>query len=210
MLTRNVPLISRSFGAMSRRHFAAASASNGAKRVEVNGHGHDAQQSGQLSYIPEGSDGRFYIEQLNEQWRSAVAGQKFKKDDVIGSAPGTIYSKPTRFTVQITPDKHMDFTGGLEFVNHSCNPNTRIDMVENEAKVSFIAIKSIKEGEHLSFDYATSEWDMDEKFDCRCGAPNCHGHIGGAKFLNDKEVDARLPYFTSSVLRQLLNRKLTN
>ncbi|KAG3153277.1 hypothetical protein PI124_g143 [Phytophthora idaei] len=209
MLTRNIPLVSRSLGTISRRHFAST-ASTRAKRVKINGHGHEAHQSGKLSYVPEGSDGRFFIEQLNEHWRSAVAGQSFKKDDVIGSAPGTIYPKPTRFTVQITPDKHMDFTGGLEFVNHSCNPNTRIDMVENEAKVSFIAIKPIKEGEHLTFDYSTSEWDMDEKFDCRCGASNCSGHIGGAKHLNDDEVNARLPYFTSSVLRQLLNRKLTN
>ncbi|ETI52675.1 Histone-lysine N-methyltransferase ASHH3 [Phytophthora nicotianae] len=210
MLTRNIPLVSRSVGTVARRHFAAATASTSVKRVKINGHGHEAQQSGKLSYVPDGSDGRFYIEQLNEHWRSAVAGQNFKKDDVIGSAPGTTYPKPTRFTVQITPDKHMDFTGGLEFVNHSCSPNTRIDMAENEAKVSFIAIKPIKEGEHLTFDYSTSEWDMDEKFDCRCGAPNCRGHIGGAKYLNDDEVDARLPYFTSSVLRQLLNRKLTN
>lgn len=120
------------------------------------------------------------------------------------------YPKPTRFTVQITPDKHMDFAGGLEFVNHSCNPNTRIDMAENEAKVSFVAIKPITEGEHLTFDYSTSEWDMDEKFDCRCGAPKCRGHVGGAKYLSDDEVNARLPYFTPSVLRQLLDRKLTN
>jgi hypothetical protein len=83
-------------------------------------------------------------------------------------------------------------------------------MAENEAKVSFIAIKPISEGEHLTFDYSTSEWDMDEKFDCRCGAPNCQGHIGGAKYLPDEEVNARLPFFTPSVLRQLLNRKLTN
>ncbi|KAG6597741.1 Zinc-binding region-containing protein [Phytophthora cinnamomi] len=210
MLTRNIPLASRSVTCISRRHFAAATASTSAKRSKVNGHGHEAQQSGQLSYVPSGSDGRFYIEQLNEHWRSAVAGQNFKKDDVIGSAPGNLYSKPTRFTVQITPEKHMDFTGGLEFVNHSCNPNTRIDMAENEAKVSFVAIKPISKGEHLTFDYSTSEWDMDEKFDCRCGAPNCRGHIGGAKYLNDEEVNARLPYFTPSVLRQLLDRRLSN
>jgi len=120
------------------------------------------------------------------------------------------YTKPTRFTVQITPDKHMDFTGGLEFVNHSCSPNTRIDMAENEAKVSFIAIKPISEGEHLTFDYSTSEWDMDEKFDCLCGAPSCRGHIGGAKYLSDDEVEARIGMFTPSVLRQLLEKKVTN
>lgn len=64
MLTRNIPLASRSAARISRRHFAAASPSASAKRVKVNGHGHEAQQSGQLSYVPSGSDGRFYIEQL--------------------------------------------------------------------------------------------------------------------------------------------------
>ncbi|KAL4144666.1 hypothetical protein PRNP1_013792 [Phytophthora ramorum] len=209
MLTRNISVASLSLASISRRHFAATAASTTAKRVN-GAQGHEAKQQGQLTYVPLGSDGRFYIEQLNEHWRSAVAGQNFKGDDVIGSAPGNLYTKATRFTVQITPHKHMDFTGGLEFVNHSCNPNTRIDMAENEAKVSFVAIKPISKGEHLTFDYSTSEWDMDEKFDCRCGAPNCRGHIGGAKYLNDDEVNARLPYFTSSVLRQLLDRKLSN
>lgn len=120
------------------------------------------------------------------------------------------YSKPTRFTVQITPEKHIDFAGGLEFVNHSCDPNTRIDVVESEANVSFVAIKPIEEGEHLTFDYSTSEWDMDEKFDCRCGSPKCSGYVGGAKYLSNEEVNKRLPYFTPSVLRQLLEHKLTN
>ena len=104
----------------------------------------------------------------------------------------------------------MDFTGGLEFVNHGCDPNTRIHVVEGEAKVSFVAIKPIREGEHLTFDYSTSEWDMDEKFDCHCGSPTCSGYIRGAKYLSDEEVNERLPYFTPSVLRQLLGRRLTN
>lgn len=103
----------------------------------------------------------------------------------------------------------MSFTGGLEFVNHSCDPNTRIDVDANDATVSFIAIKSINEDDHLTFDYSTSEWDMDEKFICTCGAPTCRGDIHGAKYLNDAEIKTRLPYFTPSVLRQLLNRKLT-
>ncbi|RLN54960.1 hypothetical protein BBJ29_008341 [Phytophthora kernoviae] len=205
MLTRNVQVTSRFLNSAGRRHFAAATASNSARL-----NGHAAEKTGAGRYVPSGSDGRFFIEQLNEHWRSAVAAQNFKKDDVIGTAPGTLYKKPTRFTIQITPDKHMDFTGGLEFVNHSCNPNTRLVMAENEAAVSFVATKPIATNEHLTFDYTTSEWDMDEKFDCRCGASNCRGHIDGAKYLSNEEVAERLPYFTPSVLRQLLDRKLTN
>ncbi|KAI9914459.1 hypothetical protein PsorP6_008118 [Peronosclerospora sorghi] len=204
-------------GLLGSRRFAAATTFTNVKRVN------ESRRENALCYVPSGSDGSFYIEQLkgfylflelatgiNEHWRSVVAGQKFEKTDLIASVFGTLYSKPTRFTVQISPDKHMAFTGGLEFLNHSCNPNTRIDVSEHEAKVSFVAIKSIQHGEPLSFDYSTSEWDMDEKFECHCGAPTCQGHVGGAKYLSEDEVLARLPYFTPSILRQLLARKLTN
>ncbi|RLN20207.1 hypothetical protein BBJ28_00002556 [Nothophytophthora sp. Chile5] len=209
MLSRNVQVTSRFLASASRRHFAAATTSSNTARLN-SAHGHDAATRGALRYVPSGSDGRFVIEQLNEHWRSAVAAQDFKKGDVIGSAPGTLYAEPTRFTIQITPEKHLDFCGGLEFVNHSCEPNTFLTMSENAPEVTFVATRTIAEGEHLTFDYATSEWDMDEKFDCRCGAPSCRGHIGGAKYLSDDEVTKRLPLFTSSVLRQLLDRKLTN
>ncbi|CEG38302.1 zinc-binding region-containing partial [Plasmopara halstedii] len=203
MIFRKVALVSRSVNTIARCHFTIAT------NAKINGNNRDKPPNDTLSYVPENSDGRFYIEQLNEQWRSTIAGQKFHPNDIIGSALGSVYSEPTRFTVQVTPDKHMYFTGGLEFVNHSCDPNTRIDISESEAKVSFIAIKPINQGEPLTFDYSTSEWDMDEKFKCSCGSFSCRGDIKGAKYLTDDEVTARLPYFTPSVLRQLLNRKLT-
>jgi hypothetical protein len=72
MLTRNIALASRSAARITRRHFAAAAASTSAKRLNLNGHGHEAKHSGALSYVPEGSDGRFYIEQLCVELSSAV------------------------------------------------------------------------------------------------------------------------------------------
>lgn len=120
------------------------------------------------------------------------------------------FDKPTRFTIQVSSDQHLEFHGGLEFVNHSCAPNTKLVMAEGRPEVSFVALRDIHEGEHLSFDYTTSEWDMDEKFDCLCGAPSCRGHIGGAKYLSDAEVEARIGMFTPSVLRQLLENKVAN
>ncbi|CAI5719154.1 unnamed protein product [Peronospora destructor] len=207
MLRLKVSLISCSVASMSRRHFAISA---NVQKHRNGAQSHEAQEKGERSYVPSDSDGRFYIQQLNEHWRSVVAGQSFQKDDVIGTVSEILYPMPTRFTVQITPNKHMHFTGGLEFMNHSCNPNTRIKVVDTETKILFVAMKPIKEGEHLTFDYSTSEWDMDEKFDCRCGALKCRGHIEGAKYLSDDEVKMRLPYFTPSVLQQLLDRKLTN
>lgn len=110
--------------------------------------------------------------------------------------------------MQVDTTKHLEFAGGLEYVNHSCAPNARLVVSENTPEVAFVATRDIREGEHLSFDYSTSEWDMDEKFDCRCGSPQCRGHIGGAKYLVDADVATSLPLFTPPILRLLLDRKL--
>jgi hypothetical protein len=88
----------------------------------------------------------------------------------------------------------VEFYGGLEYVNHSCSPNTRIVLSESTTEVAFIALKSIRANEYLTFDYTSSEWDMDEKFECNCGSPNCRGFIGGAKYLSDKEIKTNCIY----------------
>lgn len=159
-------------------------------------------------YMPPTAQGRYIIEQLNEHWRSCIAAVDFAPGDVIGTAPGIFHSRPTRFTIQADTGKHLEFAGGLEFVNHSCDPNARLVVSENTPEVAFVATKEIKEGEYVTFDYATSEWDMEEKFDCRCGTPKCRGHIGGAKYLQEEQVKESMPLFTPSVLRLLLDAKL--
>lgn len=70
------------------------------------------------------------------------------------------------------------------YINHSCDPNCKIN---DEDEV--VAIKPIKAGEEISFDYASvskEEWDRDPgaffwddrwSFDCQCGSTNCHGRI---------------------------------
>jgi hypothetical protein len=65
-------------------------------------------------------------------------------------------------------------------MNHSCDPNCEID-VHN---LQVLAKRNIKPGEELTFNYNTTEADMDDEgigFDCLCGAENCLHHIGGYK-----------------------------
>jgi D-alanine-D-alanine ligase-like ATP-grasp enzyme len=58
--------------------------------------------------------------------------------------------------------------------NHSCNPNTAYDGLNVKA------LRDIKKGEELTLDYTSFLDDNIEPFECRCGAPNCHGLITGA------------------------------
>ena len=61
-------------------------------------------------------------------------------------------------------------------INHSCNPNCEVE--GKGLKLWIRAIKDIKKGEELSYDYgfSYSKEDLDN-FICKCGSENCCGYI---------------------------------
>ncbi len=66
------------------------------------------------------------------------------------------------------------------FINHSCDPNCEAVIVNG--RIFIEAIRDIRAGEELSYDYAyeraadTAE-DEEALYVCRCGARNCRGTI---------------------------------
>jgi len=71
-------------------------------------------------------------------------------------------------------------TGGNEarFINHGCDPNCE-SVIENR-RVYIEALRTIRPGEELKYDYAIARdrddpQDIDEVFACRCGADSCRG-----------------------------------
>ncbi|HEX2716688.1 MAG TPA: SET domain-containing protein-lysine N-methyltransferase [Gemmatimonadaceae bacterium] len=72
--------------------------------------------------------------------------------------------------------------GGNEarFINHSCDPN--LEAVVEGKRIFIYALRTIRPGEELAYDYQYERFDdhtaEDEKFyACRCGAANCRGTI---------------------------------
>lgn len=61
-----------------------------------------------------------------------------------------------------------------KYINHSCSPNCETEIING--KIWIIAIKDIKKGEELSYDYCYG-LDNYEEHPCRCGCPNCIGYI---------------------------------
>ncbi|MCB9771914.1 MAG: SET domain-containing protein-lysine N-methyltransferase [Candidatus Omnitrophica bacterium] len=60
-------------------------------------------------------------------------------------------------------------------INHSCDPNAETDVIRG--KIWIIAIKDIKAGEEITYNYG---YDFDENYKdhpCRCGAANCMSFI---------------------------------
>ncbi len=78
--------------------------------------------------------------------------------------------------------------GGNEaqFINHSCDPNC--EAVTDKRRVFIEALRDIKPGEELLYDYNLTRHDSDapdleERYACHCGAGNCRGTM-----LTPKEV----------------------
>jgi len=66
-----------------------------------------------------------------------------------------------------------------KYINHSCNPNCETDIIKNH--IWIIAIKNIKKGKELTYDYG---YDIDdfEKHPCKCKSKNCVGFILDKKY----------------------------
>jgi len=67
----------------------------------------------------------------------------------------------------------IDGHGMAAFINHSCDPNCETDEVDG--KLWIIALRDIKAGEELSYDYCLWDGEEDDPAPCYCGATNCRG-----------------------------------
>jgi len=105
--------------------------------------------------------------------------------------------------LQISARKYLDWRGLYIRFNHSCSPNTGITSYPN---LRYIAIKPIRTGEELRFDYSTTmDRDTECEFHCHCGGHPCRKTIAGFKTLNKR---LREKYTKLGVVQQfLLNEK---
>ena len=77
-------------------------------------------------------------------------------------------------------NKKYDLDGDFKYntarlINHSCNPNCEV--FGTGLRVWVYAIRDIKKGEELTYDYGFG-FDEDYKdFPCRCRSKNCAGYI---------------------------------
>jgi len=137
-------------------------------------------------YIPK----RLKLVKLKDKGKALLANKDFKKDEVIMKLEGEIKTydempfEGSEYALQIDDDIFLDSEHWMmgDFINHGCNPNIKIDF-EN---MNFAALKDIKKGEEITFNYLTTEYDMIRDkldFDCKCNSRNCLKRIKGFKFL---------------------------
>ena len=87
--------------------------------------------------------------------------ESFNSGDIVLSLTGQTLSEPTRTSIKVGESQHVDDTIG-NFINHNCNPTCKI---ENKR---VIAIKNIKDGDEITFDYSENEDKLASPFICSC------------------------------------------
>ena len=80
------------------------------------------------------------------------------------------------------------------FINHSCNPNCET-VIEN-SRVFIDAIRNIKPGEELGYDYQLTWESTDDPaelalYACRCGAKQCRGTMLDKEPTDQREADKK-------------------
>jgi SET domain-containing protein len=86
-----------------------------------------------------------------------------------------------------TVTDEFDIDGAVEwnparFINHSCAPNCEAQ--EEDEHIWIIAVRDIKAGEELSFNYGYDIQDYEEHA-CRCGAASCLGYMVAEEHFED-------------------------
>ncbi|EIM86877.1 uncharacterized protein STEHIDRAFT_131417 [Stereum hirsutum FP-91666 SS1] len=125
---------------------------------------------------------------------SLVARKDFAEGERIARLEGLTKGPKAYSSVQCGPnvDDHIELNSDLLYVNHSCEPNVAFDLSALNYKEWHVrALRDIHKGDTLTFFYPSTEWNMEQPFDCLCGSSTCLRTIKGAAYLTSEQLLAR-------------------
>ncbi|GAI75942.1 unnamed protein product, partial [marine sediment metagenome] len=100
---------------------------------------------------------------------------------------------------QVEKEKYIDLKEPGKYVNHSCNPNVGI---KKDKKL--VAIKNIKKGEEIFWDYSTSMDEDNWTMKCKCGNKDCRKIIKDFKYLPERTKNK---YLKMGIVQKFIAKK---
>lgn len=82
--------------------------------------------------------------------------------------------------------------------NHSCDPNLGFT-----GQIGLVAIRDIQTGEELTFDYAMSDGESYDEFECYCNSANCRKKVTGNDWKLPELWQRYEGYFSSYLARRI-------
>ncbi len=140
----------------------------------------------------------FYVCASKIEGLGINAGEHIEKGAIITKFKGPLKFKINKNKrdalshpdwVGVKKDYWMDPEKPQKFFNHSCEPNASI-----HKKIEIVALRNIKEGEEITFDYSIIEGDPRWEMACNCGQKNCRKIIRSVHFIPKNQFEKYLPY----------------
>lgn len=105
-----------------------------------------------------------------------------------------------RLVLQVDDDAFLLSTaeGPADWINHSCDPNAGL-----RGQISLVAMRDIRRGEEVCFDYAMSDGSDYDEFDCSCGSPLCRGRVTGDDWQHGDLIVRYAGYFSPYIERRI-------
>ncbi|XP_055616914.1 nuclear receptor binding SET domain protein isoform X2 [Toxorhynchites rutilus septentrionalis] len=118
--------------------------------------------------------GQFVIEYVGEVINNAELARRLQQKQDQKDENYYFLTVDSELTIDAGPKGNL-----ARFINHSCEPNceTMLWRVGGAQAVGLFAIKDVKAGEELTFNY-NFESKGNKKKICHCGATKCSGFIG--------------------------------
>jgi hypothetical protein len=141
--------------------------------------------------------------------KGLFATQDYKKDDLLIVFGGRAVTRETLNAISGELGHHAlqigknifllqhAFEDG-EYVNHSCDPNMGV-----EGQVTLVAMRDIRSGEEVTFDYAMVDMSDADEFECHCGSGLCRHRVTGEDWRRTDLQDRYRGYFGSHVQRAI-------
>ena len=133
---------------------------------------------------------------------SLWGGRIVRKDELDPSMP-----RFTQRVLQVDEDLYLLTAEEKEpndCFNHSCDPNLGFF-----GQIGLVALREIKAGEELMFDYAMTDGGPYDEFECYCGSSNCRKKITGADWKLPELWEKYNGHFSPYLARRITTLRAT-
>lgn len=165
----------------------------------------------------------FVIKKSRIKGKGVFTNKDIKKGEKIFNFSLNIlrkYSSEEIKRIKKINKEHLDYVGNGKYVvdystasymNHSCNPNCYVKIVNNYERYVY-ALRNIAKGEELAHDYTATSIDQFGgkgfwKFKCNCKSKNCRKMIHGDFLKMPKNWQIKfykhLPYYIKNKYKTL-------
>lgn len=131
---------------------------------------------------------KIVITTTKNKGRGVFATHDMKKGEtVFEGKPVALVKERTNHSFQIHFNAHVQLDKTSRSINHSCEPNTGVQY-NTYAGYDFVALRDIKKGEEITWDYETTEYISISVGKCLCRSSLCRKKLKGFKYLSSNII----------------------